>query len=57
MASAYGVESNSSSGQTPDKGLHITFLTELPHASREVRPTSANPRKISETSSKITQCN
>ena len=53
---AYGVASNSSLSQTPDNGLHITFLTVLPHASRDVRPTSASAYMISDTSSNTTQC-
>ncbi len=55
VARAYGVESNFSSQQTPDNGLHMTFRTELPHASLEVNPTSARDLNISETSSRITQ--
>ena len=56
IAIAYGVASKISSLQTPDNGLHITFLTVLPHASRDVIPTSERDCIISETSSSITQC-
>ena len=52
---AYGVASNSSFSHTPDSGLHITFLTVLPHASRDVNPTSASACIISDTSSSTTQ--
>ena len=55
IANAYGVASNISSLQTPDIGLHMTFLTVFPHASRDVIPTSASDCIISETSSSITQ--
>src|SRR5581483_7310951 len=54
-ATAYGVGSKTSSGQTPASGLHIILLTEFPHASLVVIPTSAKPLRTSETSSKATQ--
>ena len=51
IALEYGVASNASLGHTPAKWLHITFLTEFPHASLVVRPTSTKPLMTSLTSS------
>src|SRR5438094_762163 len=42
-ASAYGVTSKRSSAATPASGQAVMLRTELPHASRVVRPASASP--------------
>ena len=54
-ASAYGVTSKRSSADTPAYGQPVMLRTELPHASRVVRPASASCRIAGSTSWSFTK--
>ena len=57
MASEYGVTSKSSVGETPAIGQHVMLRTELPQASRVVRPASERIRIAGSTSCSFTKWN
>ena len=55
-ASAYGVTSNGSSSATPAYGQAVMLRTELPQASRVVRPAAARSRIAGSASCSLTKC-